>query len=247
MNKERRDYILNNLLLFIKQELEDNGVTIDNYWFEIKFQEQVYYVGVEEPKIEPASEDTEKFLKKCLCEKGELEKVIKFGIAHEYLEKYTYNSIKITYQGINKAEEYEEYLEKNIIDNQIMLNDPIKSIDSILNEKISKSKMLFLNNDLNSALENIWDAFERIKTILNPDKRQGIKQLCERCATSLDFDILDKDFSELTNIGNNYQIRHFETNKKEILDDNTKVYLYFRVLNLLNISLKQMEDSNALK
>lgn len=242
IKKERKEYLLNNLLLFMKNEMEDIGRTKDTYWFVEKFSEEVYYMGVNEPRLEPASEDTAKFISKYPCEKKELEVVIKYAITHELLERFMQNSYKITYLGIDKADKYEEYLEKCVSDNQIILNDYIESPDNKVNEKIIKCRNLYLTNDIDGALENIWDAFERLKTIYaNIDKKASIKKICENCATSLDFDNINSAFEELTYIGNNYQIRHFETNKKQITDNNTKVYLYFRMLTLITFAIKQLE------
>lgn len=241
ITKERREYLLNNLLLFMKNEIEEGGVIINNYYFEIKYPKEFYLMGVKEPQQSPASEDIIKFQKKCPFEKEELEIVAKYGIAHELLEKYTFNSFRITYSGMDKAKEYESFLEKNIADNQIILNDYCLTGDKELDKKITKSRNLFLNNDLDGAMENIWSAFERIKTILDKDKKQGSIKLCNLCATSLNVDDISNEFIVLTNIGNNYQIRHFETNKIPITDDNTKVYLYFRILSLITFAIKQME------
>ena len=244
ITKERREYLLNNLLLFIKNEMEDSGSTIDNWYFEIKYEEEYYLMGVKEPKIDPASEDIIKLQQRCPFSKEELDAVVKYGVAHEYLEKYTFNSFNITYLGINKAEEYEEYLETNVSDNQIILNDYIESSDYQVNDLIIKSRNLYLTKDLDGALEKLWDAFERIKTLLNENKKQGTKQLCQTCSTSLDFDAINSEFLTLTNIGNSYQIRHFETNKIPIKDNPTKIYLYFRMLSLLNFAIKQCNNLN---
>lgn len=247
ITKERKEYLLNNLLLFMKNEMEDIGRTKDTYWFVEKFPEEVYYMGVNEPRLEPASEDTAKFISKYPCEKEELEVVIKYAITHELLEIFMRDSYKITYLGIDKADEYEAYLEECVSDNQIILNDYIESSDNKVNEKIIKCRNLYLTNDIDGALENIWDAFERLKTIYaNIDKKESIKKICENCATSLDFDNINSAFEELTYIGNNYQIRHFETNKKQITDNNTKVYLYFRMLTLITFVIKQLGVKNDL-
>ena len=240
VTKERKEYILNNLLLFMKKEMEENGLSREHYWFVKKFSEEVYLFGIKEPQIEPASEDIEKFISKCPCENDELEIAIKYALAHELLKEFGSDSYKITYYGMNLAEEYEDYLETFVGDNQIVLNDYVKSTDFIINEKIVKSRNLFLSCDIDGALENIWDAFERIKTILEKDKQKGVKKLCENCSTSLSFDDVNNEFAVLTNIGNNYQIRHFETNKKSIKDVNTKVYLYFRMLSLMTFVIKQL-------
>lgn len=242
VTKERKEYLLNNLLLFMKQEIEEAGISKDNYWFVVKFPEEVHYMGVKEPKLEPASEDTAKFLLKCPCEEEELNIAIKYGIAHEYLKKHTCNSVMLTYDGFYKADDYEEFLEQNVTDNEIILNNYVSSNDDKINELIIKSRNLYLTKDLDGALEKIWDAFERLKTIFSEvDKKSSAKKLCDICSKSLDIDSINNEFMALTDIGNNYQIRHFETNKKTIEDANTKIYLYFRMLSLIMFAIKQMD------
>jgi len=128
------------------------------------------------------------------------------------------------------------------ISNEILFNEEIKTSDTTLNELINESKELFIRNNKQLALEKIWDAFERIKTIyIDLDKKSSVKKVCNTCSTSLNYDSINSEFTELTNIGNDYQIRHFETNKKTINDINTKTYLYFRMLSLINFVTKQLE------
>lgn len=240
--KERKEYLLNNLLLFMKQEIEEAGISKDNYWFVIEFPKKVYCMGVKEPKLEPASEDTTKFLLKCPCEEEELDIAIKYGIAHGYIVKRTCNSIKITDYGFDKADDYEKFLEQNVTDNEIILNNYVSSNDDKINELIIKSRNLYLTKDLDGALEKIWDAFERLKTIFSEvDKKSSVKKLCDICSKSLDIDSINNEFMALTDIGNNYEIRHFETNKIPIEDANTKIYLYFRMLSLIMFAIKQIE------
>ena len=141
VSKDRRGYLLSNLLLFIKNEIEVIGRTKDTYWFVVKFPEEVYYIGYPNPELEPASEDTAKFIAKCPCEKEELEVVIKYAIANELLVRYMRNGYKITYSGMRVAEEYEEYLENCVSDNQVILNNYVESSDSQVNDMIIKSRI----------------------------------------------------------------------------------------------------------
>ncbi len=243
ITKERKEYLLNNLLLFMKNEMEAVGATIDNYWFMEEFPEQEYYLGSHKPQLKQASEDTAKFIAKCPCEKWELDIAIKYGIAHDFLTvKIVPNKYRITRSGMLEAENYEEYIEKCVTDNQIILNDYIESTDNKVNEMLVKSRSLYFTKDLDGALEKIWDAFERIKTIYpDSNKKESAKKVCDACATSLDSDYINNEFKTLSTIGNDYQIRHFETDKKSISDINTKVYLYFRMLSLIIFVIKQMK------
>ena len=45
--------------------------------------------------------------------------------------------------------------------------------------------------------------------------------------------LLNDEFLKLTEIGNEFRIRHHETNKKEIIDNRHKEYLFNRCTSLL--------------
>lgn len=64
------------------------------------------------------------------------------------------------------------------------------------------------------ALQDLWDAFERMKTILDADKRRGAAALIRAAtatATSEEASLLEDEMTELTKIGNRFRIRHHET------------------------------------
>ena len=106
------------------------------------------------------------------------------------------------------------------------------------------------------ALEKIWDSFERIKSIYAKDKKQSILRIVttlsdeiqtdtssEKCSHQEDL-FFDKEIRILTNIGNNYKIRHAEINKKTILNKNTQEYLFFRVLNAVALIYSRMSKED---
>ena len=51
-------------------------------------------------------------------------------------------------------------------------------------------------------------------------------------------DLFDSEFNELTKIGNNYRIRHHETNKTEITDERYYDYFYGRCFALIALAIK---------
>ena len=61
------------------------------------------------------------------------------------------------------------------------------------------------------------------------NKNDGIKEL------------IDNEFASLTKIGNNFTIRHTETNKIKISDDNHYKYLYKRCFSLISLILEDIE------
>ena len=112
------------------------------------------------------------------------------------------------------------------------------SKDAKTNDLLLETKISFLYDNIQMALEKIWDAFERVKTLCKKDKKESIKEVCIKLSYDLDFEFFNNEYKLLTNIGNEYQIRHFETNKKPIKSDETKKYLFFRVLSLINLTLE---------
>lgn len=127
--------------------------------------------------------------------------------------------------------------------NQIKAENPK---EPTLRDLVLEAERYFKKQDLESkqrALEKIWDAFERMKTYYSPDKKKSTNQIINIISNG-DAELynkLDAEFFELGNIGNNYQIRHFETNKKPINDVRIKEYLYTRCLALINMIIRFVE------
>ncbi len=64
------------------------------------------------------------------------------------------------------------------------------------------------------ALEKLWDAFERAKTMLHSDKKSGVAKLiaaATKDASSEEAELLNREMKVLTDIGNQFRIRHHET------------------------------------
>lgn len=139
-------------------------------------------------------------------------------------------------------------------------------VDEVMSEIVNRTLFYTADNDLNSmlnitytkfkspkkeirheALEKIWDAFERIKTIysveLSLDKKQSIETLIKKASNENEVmqTLLNEDTNDLSKIGNNTQIRHHETNKIAITDERHIDYLFFRVSNIIQLFLKIIE------
>lgn len=128
----------------------------------------------------------------------------------------------------------------------VLQNLNIKSKDNDLNElvnaaveNIRKPKEF----DRQIALEKIWDAFERIKTFYNPsNKKASATTLVTNVAgNTQQFEtLLDSEFIALTSIGNNYQIRHFETGKIKITSMKQIDYLFYRMIALIDLCMDKV-------
>ncbi|MBF0163831.1 MAG: stationary phase or STEss regulating sigma factor [Magnetococcales bacterium] len=90
------------------------------------------------------------------------------------------------------------------------------------------------------ALERLWDAWERLKTLEEgKDKKTQATKLLDKAALSPEFrNLLEKEAKELTEIGNTFQIRHHELGKHEIKDPGQIDYLFFRMLSMILLLLK---------
>lgn len=102
------------------------------------------------------------------------------------------------------------------------------------------------SNKLQLAIEKIWDAFERIKTIYGTDKKKSLSELKEKVSggsEEIAF-FLEEEFVFLSKIGNKYQIRHFERGKKEFQSDEMKKYFYNRCASLVNLCISHLNNSD---
>lgn len=126
---------------------------------------------------------------------------------------------------------------------ELLFDKHIQTKDNQLNNLIKEAKERFFNpNDKQVALEKLWDAFERIKTYYDPDKKVSSIKLVQDLSKGFDLDTLNKEFFELTNIGNRFRIRHHETDKIDIVDSKHLNYLFFRMLALIDLCLTSINN-----
>jgi len=170
---------------------------------------------------------------------------------------------KLNYSELYESaiQEFKTFIEDSINDNKeldlsfllnmnvntdILFNETLETKDEILDNLIKDSKERFLNpKDKQIALEKIWDAFERIKTYYDKDKKKSLKILLEKIGSEINTEDLEKEFRNLTEIGNSYRIRHHEKGKKEINDESSINYLYFRVLSLLDFCIEKINKNGG--
>ena len=95
--------------------------------------------------------------------------------------------------------------------------------------------------DRQDALEKLWDAFERLKT-LEPgaNKRAQADALLDRVAApgSGFRDALGREAAQLTSIGNSFRIRHSETTQEALTSPDQVDYLFTRMFAFLRVILK---------
>ncbi|RCW89182.1 hypothetical protein DFQ08_1221 [Winogradskyella arenosi] len=57
-----------------------------------------------------------------------------------------------------------------------------------------------------------------------------------------DFKLIEDEFKLLTKIGNEYKIRHHETDKIEVSKSKHIDYLFFRMLSLIDLCIKSINE-----
>ena len=96
----------------------------------------------------------------------------------------------------------------------------------------------------NDAVEKLWDAYERLKTYYTSlDKKQSAEKIVKDMSNGqIEFEqLFNTEFAVLTKIGNNYRIRHHETNKTDIIDMRHYDYFFNRCLALIYTALQYLQ------
>jgi hypothetical protein len=119
---------------------------------------------------------------------------------------------------------------------------PIQEVG--LKELLQEATKYYDEGNLKIAVEKIWDAFERLKTYYSPslDKKKSVTQIIHLMSYNKESyrELFEKEFSELTKIGNNFRIRHHETTKVDIEDVRHYDYFYKRCLSLISIAIQYL-------
>lgn len=120
--------------------------------------------------------------------------------------------------------------------------------DATLDDMLESARLKFLNpapKVRREALEKLWDAWERIKTIESgSDKKAQVKTLLDKAAAEPNFRaLLETEAIALTAVGNNFLIRHSETNRTQIGDDAHVDYLFHRLFSLIAMLLRTRATS----
>jgi len=89
------------------------------------------------------------------------------------------------------------------------------------------------------ATEKLWDAWERLKSLeVQGNKRLSVARLLDQCSPEPRFRaLLELEAKELTEIGNTFHIRHFETDKVALQQAEQNDYLFHRMFALIHLLL----------
>lgn len=98
-------------------------------------------------------------------------------------------------------------------------------------ELLQKAQSYFNQGSKQEAVEKLWDAFERIKTIYTDcDKKHSAEIIIDTISKGASYykQIFNSESLKLTDIGNKFRIRHHETDKIEIDDERYYDYFFYR-------------------
>lgn len=124
----------------------------------------------------------------------------------------------------------------------LMANTTFRTGDGELDKLLSTASEKFGSpklDDRKDALEKLWDAFERLKTLEDPQKPAGIQMILSAAVKDNEFrSRIEAEMKELTKLGNDFQIRHFETTKIPIETSEQIDYLFHRMFTLIWLLLR---------
>ena len=126
---------------------------------------------------------------------------------------------------------------------ETLTNTLFQTGDDDLDGMLENARAKFFNPDptvRKEGLELLWDAFERVKTVeAGKDKKAQVAALIDKASTDLNFrKILDDEGTTLTRIGNDFMIRHKETNKIPITESEHVDYLFHRMFAFIRLVLR---------
>ncbi len=136
------------------------------------------------------------------------------------------------------------------VNTELLFNNEVKTENAELNDYLNQARELFTGNNKKLAVEKIWDGYDCLKTYYDKNTKVSIEKIVNNLSLEIksskgvcknpDELFFDKEMKELRALGNNYKIRHHEKDKIDIKDENTLEYLFFRMLNLINLVLIKM-------
>lgn len=110
--------------------------------------------------------------------------------------------------------------------------------DHEFNKLVEQAFQYYKEARIDTATEKIWDAFERIKTFYKQyDKKGSITKLIDIVSkNNAEYrEMVEDEFTSLTKLGNDFRIRHHETNKKDICCKEHYDYLFHRCIAVLRL------------
>lgn len=119
--------------------------------------------------------------------------------------------------------------------------------DHEFNKLVEQAFQYYKEARIDTATEKIWDAFERIKTFYKQyDKKGSITKLIDIVSkNNAEYrEMVEDEFTSLTKLGNDFRIRHHETNKKDICGKEHYDYLFHRCIAVLRLVTSVLRENS---
>lgn len=119
--------------------------------------------------------------------------------------------------------------------------------DHEFNKLVEQAFQYYKEARIDTATEKIWDAFERIKTFYKQyDKKGLITKLIDIVSkNNAEYrEMVEEEFTSLTKLGNDFRIRHHETNKKDICCKEHYDYLFHRCIAVLRLVTSVLRENS---
>jgi len=115
--------------------------------------------------------------------------------------------------------------------------------DNGLDDLLETARLKFLDPDAKvrrEALEKLWAAWERLKTLApGKDKKASAQALLDKAADEPTFrKLLEDEANAITKVGNTFHIRHTETSQIELRTEDHVDYLFHRMFALIWLLLR---------
>jgi len=140
-----------------------------------------------------------------------------------------------------------EHLTSEILDTRIFSTD-INTNDSHLKRLIERALDNFYERTGKKKLDglrNLVDAFERLKTLENSDKKKSIDIIMKKISYTSDIiPCFDSHFGKMTELANKYTIRHHEKDKITLEDESLIDFLFYSYYNLIRLILEKYKLLN---
>ena len=150
-------------------------------------------------------------------------------------------SFRLSDCGLIELQTDHEVLTQRIIENVEQIAEP--GVKELLKEAIEKHMQPNIQAH-RDAVEKIWDALERLKTYYtNLDKKDSANKIINDISggNASFIELFKAEFFALTDIGNDYRIRHHETNKVDITDPRHYDYFFNRCLSLIALAIQYLK------
>lgn len=119
--------------------------------------------------------------------------------------------------------------------------------DNEFNKLVEQAFQYYKEARIDTATEKIWDAFERIKAFYKQyDKKGSITKLIGIVSkNNAEYrEMVEEEFTSLTKLGNDFRIRHHETNKKDICCKEHYDYLFHRCIAVLRLVTSVLRENS---